>query len=89
MGKALEEADFMVILLTPKALDSDLLRQDLQYALFKLKFQGRFFSVLLGPTFSSREVPWILFKLPHLQIESKKELDKAVNAIQKMALVCQ
>src|SRR5438105_4455371 len=45
VGKALDESEFMVILLTPSALKSESLRQNIEFALGSKKFERRIFSV--------------------------------------------
>jgi hypothetical protein len=87
VGKALQDAELMVVLLTPKAMDSGWIRNDIQFGLASKKFEGRFFSVLVGPTMESpKDVPWILLTLPHIQIESKSHLSEAVAKIKNLAL---
>lgn len=82
IGKALENADLMVILFTPKALDSDVLRQDIDFALGSRHFENRVFSVFVGrkpPT--GEDMPWILRKLPNSAVESPDEFAKVVRVI--------
>jgi hypothetical protein len=57
VGKALERAEAMVILLSPAAADSEDLRHDLEYALSSERFRDRVIPVIVKPT---RKVPWIL-----------------------------
>lgn len=69
-GKALEDSDWMVILLTPAALESDCLRQDIEFALGARKYEGRVFSVFVGPPLQAgKHMPWILLRLPHRLVE--------------------
>jgi hypothetical protein len=82
IGKALESAESMVILLTPKALDSDLLRQDIDFALTSRKFENRLFSVFVGPTMpAGKDMPWILLRLPHQLVKSPDQFRGVVNKI--------
>ncbi len=84
-GKALKESEWMVILLTPSAFRSDSLRSDIEYALASKKFEGRFFSVFVGPTLEAgKDMPWILLKLPHRQIESSREFNEVVKEIRAL-----
>jgi hypothetical protein len=85
IGKALENAEAMVILLTPKALESDLLRQDIDFALASRKFENRFFSVYVGRggLHAGKDMPWILLKLPNRLVESADEFDKVVREIRR------
>lgn len=85
IGKALDEAKVMVILLTPAAFESDALRQDVEFALLSRQFEGRVFSVFVGPTMEAgKDVPWILLKLPHRRIDSAREFGSVVNEIQSL-----
>jgi hypothetical protein len=80
MGQALDDSDWMVILLTPAALESDLLRQDIEFALMSRKFERRVFTVFVGPTLEAgKDMPWILMKLPNEQIESPREFADVVK----------
>ena len=85
IGSALEKSDLMVILLTPKAMESDWLRHEIEYALGERKFEGRLFTVFAGPVLEAgKDMPWILLRLPHRQIEHYDFAD-AVNDIREMA----
>jgi TIR domain len=85
IGKALEDSQIMVILLTPRALESDLLRQDIDFALFSRKYEGRVFSVFVGPTpAAGKDTPWILVKLPHRQVDSARDFGQVVKDIQAL-----
>jgi hypothetical protein len=82
-GKALDDSELMVFLLTPGALDSDRLQQDIEFALFSRKFEGRVFTVFVGPTLEAgKDIPWILLKLPHRQVESGGNFGEVVKEIQ-------
>jgi len=82
IGKALDDAQLMVILLTPGALESDSVRADIEFALSSRKFEGRVFSVFVGPTLKAgKDLPWILLKLPHRQVQSAKDFAGVVEGI--------
>jgi hypothetical protein len=82
IGKALDESDLMVILLTPGAMESEFLRKDIEFAISTKKYEGRVFSVFVGPANkASGSVPWILLKLPYRQVESAQQLGRAVRQI--------
>jgi hypothetical protein len=86
IGKALDACELMVILLTPRALASDLVRQDIDFALGARKLEGRVFTVFVGSALEAdKEVPWILLKLPHCQVESAKEFGKVVKEIRALS----
>jgi len=85
IGEALDESELMVILLTPKSLESDRLRHNLEFALGSKKYAGRLFSVFVGPVMTAGEdVPWILLKLPHRQVESGGGFDEVVDEIRAL-----
>src|SRR5437870_1339159 len=69
-GKALEESDVIVMLLTPKARESETIVRDMHFALCSRKHKGRVVSVLVGSGVAAGDVPWILLKLPHVHVDS-------------------
>lgn len=86
LGRALDDSELMVILLTPRAMDSDLVRQSIEFALTSKKYAGRVFSVFVGPTVGvPKDMPWILLKLPHCQVQSAADFDEVVKAIRELA----
>src|SRR3972149_4537322 len=48
--KALEQSDSMIMLVSPAAVASDLVRRELRYALSDERLQNRLFPVLIKPT---------------------------------------
>ena len=87
IAKALQDCDFMVFLLTPGAFDADLPRMDVEFALGSKKFEGRVYSVFVGPSSQAdKNVPWILLKLPHKQLDSAKGLQRAASEIKAQCL---
>ncbi|MCI0335287.1 MAG: toll/interleukin-1 receptor domain-containing protein [Planctomycetes bacterium] len=85
IGKALDDSHLMVILLTPKAMESDWLRQEIEYALGSRKYEGRVFTVFAGPVLEAgKDMPWILLRLPHRQVDHNDFTD-AVSEIRAMA----
>lgn len=85
VGKALDEAELMVFLLTPKAMGSEMIRRDFEYAFFNLKLENRVFSIMVGvDAQSDRDIPWILFKQPHCKIATPKQLARAVKKIEAL-----
>jgi hypothetical protein len=82
IGKALDESELMVVLLTPKAMESDGLRQNIEFALGSKKYEGRLFSVFVGSSVETgKDMPWILLKLPHCQVGSASNFGEAVKEI--------
>jgi len=65
VGKALDQSDAMVVLLTPHSVDSEWVRRDIEYALTSQRFAHRLIPVVIGredPDWMSR-VPWVLKRL--------------------------
>ena len=83
LGSAPQYSEFMIFLLTPGALEADTLRKDIEYALGSKKYDGRVFSVFVGPTIAAgKDMPWILLKLPWRQVESAKDFGEVAHAIE-------
>jgi hypothetical protein len=57
IGKALEDSEAMVVLISPEAVKSTWLRSEIQYALGSEKFQNRLIPVQVHPT---DDFPWVL-----------------------------
>ena len=70
LGKALQKAEAMVVLLSPAALTSAFVQREIEYALGDERFKGRLVPVVVR---SVKEIPWILEKLDVLRIESNPE----------------
>lgn len=88
MGKALDSSELMVILLTPQALDSDSVRQDIEFVLGARKYEHRVFSVLVGSTLDTdKDLPWILLRLPHRRVHSAQEFVGVVKDIQALGAI--
>lgn len=85
-GQALQKAELMVVLLTPKAISSDSnLQADVQYALGELRFKGRFLTVFVGsPNLLKGNVPWILLKQPYVQAPRDTEFEEVVEEIDQL-----
>jgi putative hydrolase of the HAD superfamily len=64
LGKELQTADAMVVLISPESLGSASVSAEIDYALSSPQFRDRLISVLVKPT---QEVPWILRKLQLLR----------------------
>lgn len=65
VGKALNKAEAVVVLLSPQALKSDWVRQEIEFALGAPQFRGRLIPVIVKPTV---DIPWILKKLPIVKL---------------------
>lgn len=60
IGKALAEANAMIVLLSPAAMQSDWMRREWEYALGARQYDGRLVPVVVRPT---EAIPWILREL--------------------------
>lgn len=56
-GRALEQADAVVVLLSPDSVKSESVRHEIEYVLSSPKFRDRLIPVMVKPT---KEVPWFL-----------------------------
>lgn len=84
-GKALDNADFIVFLLTPGSLDSDTVRNDVDFAVMSMKFEHRVFSVIIdSDPAAETEVPWILLKLPHRRVGSPRTFGEVAKEIREL-----
>jgi hypothetical protein len=70
IGKALEDAEVMVVLLSPAALASDQVKREIEYALGEIRLKGRLVPVVIRPV---KEIPWILETLKVVRIDSDPE----------------
>lgn len=66
IGKALEAADAMVVLISPEAGLSLSVQKEIQYALGAERFQGRLIPVEVRPT---QDYPWVLRTLQWIKTE--------------------
>lgn len=76
VGQALSEAEAMVVLLSPSALQSDAVRWEIEYALGQPRYNRRLVSVLLRSKekLPQDQIPWIL---KHLKMVELHDVDKA------------
>jgi TIR domain len=85
-GKALENSDAVVVLLSPASVKSDWVRYEIQYALSSPQFRDRLIPVLVRPT---EEIPWILRKLK--VIRATQDVDETarriMNALRKAPVI--
>jgi hypothetical protein len=82
VGRALSDAEAMVILLTPDALRSEWVRREISYALANERFEGRLFPVSVGPAdrLAHEQVPWVLNSFHWLSLDAGQE-DEAARQI--------
>lgn len=60
VGKALDEADAMVVLVSPESMKSRSVREEIDFALTTPRFEGTLIPVVLKPT---AQMPWILLSM--------------------------
>lgn len=87
IGQALESSEAMVVLVSRDALSSGLVAHDVQFALTSGHYQGRVIPVLVDfVTFQAgKDVPWILFKLDPVYVQSLcPNFDEVVKRIQAL-----
>ena len=60
VGKALEKAGAMIVLLSPASASSDSVKREIDYAITSKRFRGRLIPVLVKQT---TEFPWVLARL--------------------------
>jgi hypothetical protein len=72
MGRALEESDVMVALISKEAMQSESLRRDVQYALTSKNYDRRLIPVLVDCVAfeAGKDVPWILLKMAPIHVKS-------------------
>ena len=89
-GRALEEAQAMVVLLTPRSLDSIPVRREIQFALSQKRFKNRLIPVLVGldDTIAMAKVPWILRYLNMIEMPPGRQnegINRITQALQAVA----
>lgn len=90
-SQGLKESDAMVVLLTPNALESDAVQNNISYALGDKSFSHRLVPVMVGDVESvaADRIPWILKKLKPVSLSNdrptKAALDEVVRALKDAA----
>ena len=82
IGEALEQAEAMVVLLTPEALDSTRVVRDIQFALTKITFKDRLISVLvdIDHARAKEKMPIIRFS-KMITMPASQRQDESINQI--------
>jgi hypothetical protein len=68
LGEALARSDAMVVLISPDAIGSRAVRNEIEFALGSARFSGRLIPVVVRPT---RKIPWILKELPLVHLKER------------------
>jgi hypothetical protein len=70
VGRALDESNLMVAVVTDEALQSEWWHSEIQYALTAKSFERRIIPVFVSVTSA---VPWILLQMVHVTLESESQ----------------
>ena len=83
MGRALEESEAMVVLLTPAAIRSPDGRRNIEYALGAKNYSNRLIPVVVGDPerIPTEEIPWIVRQMPWVGLEDRESGDPEVQPI--------
>lgn len=81
MGRALEGSSAMVVLLTPKRPDSDVMR-NIDYALGAKNYSNRLIPVVVGDPAQVRDVvPWIIHRMLRIKLDENRQIGPQVKPI--------
>lgn len=74
VGRALEESQAMVVLLTPDALDSRWVRWEIDYALGARNYRNRLIPVVVGEReeLPDSGIPWIVRHMPWVRLRESE-----------------
>jgi hypothetical protein len=70
IGRALESADAMVVLVSPESMQSASVQSEINYALGASNFAGRLVPAIVRPT---RAMPWIMERFPSVKVGADVE----------------
>ena len=91
VGRALEESEAMVVLLTVDAINSPNVRREIEYALGAKRYSNRLIPVAVGDRerLPTHKVPWIVRKLPWVELQDRgsdnPDVDSIADAIRSHA----
>ena len=83
VGRALEESDAMVVLLTPSSISSPHVKAEMMYALGSKSYRNRLIPVAVGgrEQLPKGEIPWIVRKLHWVDLPNPESADPEVEPI--------
>jgi len=90
LAKALQEAEAMIVLLTPESLKSFNVGSDISYAIGEEKYQGRIIPVIASAldNLDLEHIPWILKKFPVIFVpnleQDNQELKEITQALKNV-----
>jgi len=91
ISQGLKESNAMVVLLTPQALQSDAVQNNISYALGQKAFKNRLIPVIIGDAndFPADSMPWIFKRLQTITVlkadEEAEQFKKVAEAIKAAA----
>ena len=80
LGRALDDAEALIVLISPAAMKSRMVRHDIQFALGQERFKDRLIPVLVKQT-PSDEIPWILRTLQWAKGGADKVADQVLKVL--------
>ena len=88
VGRALEESDAMVVLLTPNSISSPHVKAEMTYALGSKSYKNRLIPVAVGgrEQLPTGEIPWIVRKLRWVDLLNPECADPEVKPITEALL---
>src|SRR5260370_31998607 len=78
VGRALDRSDSMIVLVSPEAMASDLVKRELEHAITNENFRDRLFPVIIEPT---PHVPAYFSMLPVFDVT--KDRSRGLNTLAK------
>ena len=76
VGRALSECDSMIVLVSPDAMASDVVKRELDHAVASEQYRKRVFPVFIHPTYA---VPWYFRRLRRFDLT--KNLDQGLSEV--------
>lgn len=88
VGRALEESEAMVVLLTPNSISSPHVKAEMTYALGSKSYRNRLIPVAVGgrEQLPKGEIPWIVRKLRWVDLPNPESADPEVKPIAEALL---
>ena len=83
VGRALEESEAMVVLLTRDAINSPNVRREIEYAPGAKRYSNRLIPVAVGDRarLPTHEIPWIVRRLPWVELHDREGGEPDVQSI--------
>ena len=83
IGKALQESEAMIVLLTPESLKPFNVVSDISYAIGEEKYQGRIIPVIVSSldNLNLEHIPWILKKFPMIFVPNLEQDNQELKEI--------